>query len=96
MSSNQFTRDVKWVAIKSGLMKKGFPAEQLGSHFLWSRGSTALKLNSIDEMIIKKYERWSINTFLTCFHEQIAGLVKGISTSMSRKINFYNVARFID
>lgn len=81
VSSNQITRAIKQVAIKSGLISKRFPASQLGSHSLRAGGAIALNLNGIYKMLIKKHGRWSSETFLTCIHEQIAGLVSVISAA---------------
>ena len=73
---------------------RGFFKDQLGSHSLRAGGAMALKLNRVDPMLIKKYGRWSSDTFLTHMHEQIAALAEGISTKMARKTHFYNVAGF--
>ena len=75
-------------------MDRGFPQDQLGSHSLRAGGAMALKMNGIDSMLIKKYGRWSSDTFLTYIHEQIAGLADGVSAAMARTMHFYNVAGF--
>lgn len=94
VTSNQITRTVKWLAKHCGLERKGFPIDRVGSHSLRAGGAMALKLNGVDIILIKKYGRWSSDTFLTCIHEQIAGLATGISSAMARDIKFYNIAGF--
>ena len=94
VTSNQVARSVKWLAKEINLESKGFPSALIGSHSLRAGGAMALKLNGIDVMLIKKYGRWSRDTFLTCTHEQIAGLATGVSKTMAREIKFYNIAGF--
>ena len=94
VTAQQITRSVKWVASKIGLIDRGFPTDRIGSHSLRAGGATAMKLNRIDDMLIKKYGRWSSDTFLTYIHEQIAGLADGISAAMATQIKFYNVAGY--
>ena len=74
--------------------KKGFLLNRIGSHSLRAGGAMALKLNGIDTVLIKKYGRWTSDTFITYIHEQIAHLAAGVSTAMTTNLAFHNVAGF--
>ena len=52
----------------------------------------AMKLTNHSDPTIKKYGIWSSNTWLDYIHNQIAHLSQGVSTLMSTKITFINVA----
>ena len=94
IEDKHITELIKWIAKNTGLHNKGFPINRVGSHSLRAGGAMALKLNGIDDVLIKKYGRWTSDTFITYIHEQIAHLAAGVSTAMSKSIVFYNVAGF--
>ena len=52
----------------------------------------AVKLNGIDRDTIKKFGRWSSDTFLMYIHKQIGAFSDGVSKLMSNKILFQNIA----
>ncbi len=56
------------------------------------QGAMALKLSGKNDTTIQKYGRWSSTTFLDYIHTQIAHLSKSISTKMSTKFTFTNIA----
>ena len=94
IADKDITALVKWIAKKSNMHKKGFPLNRIGSHSLRAGGAMALKLNGIDTVLIKKYGRWTSDTFITYIHEQIAHLAAGVSTAMTANLAFHNVAGF--
>ena len=96
MQDKNITNLVKWLAKKTELYKKGYPLKWLGSHSLKAGRVMELKLNGIDIVMIKKYGRWTSDTFITYIHEQIVHLASGVSTTMAKSISFYNVAGFTD
>ena len=75
-----------------GLHKNGIDPDLVGVHSLRAGGAMAMKLTDHSDTTIKKYGRWSSNTWLDYIHNQIAHLAKGVSTLMSTKITFINVA----
>ena len=75
-----------------GLHKNGIDPDLVGVHSLRAGGAMAMKLTDHSDTTIKKYGRWSSNTWLYYIHNQIAHLAKGVSTLMSTKITFVNVA----
>jgi hypothetical protein len=52
----------------------------------------AMKLNNIDRDTIKKFGRWSSDTFLMYIHEQISAFSAGVSKKMTNNIQFHNIA----
>ena len=54
----------------------------------------ALKLANMDIVMIKKYGRWSSETFLTHTHEQISSLGHGVSKAMAQPRDFFNIAGY--
>jgi hypothetical protein len=52
----------------------------------------AMKLNGEGTDTMRKYGRWSSDTFLMCLHEQISALGKGVSKNMAKPHPFFNIA----
>ena len=57
-------------------------------------GAMELKLANMDIVMIKKYGRWSSDTFLTYIHEQISSLGHGVSKAMAQPRDFFNIAGY--
>jgi hypothetical protein len=74
------------------LHKNGISADLVGAHSLRAGGAMALKLNGSDDTTIMKMGRWSGLTFLQYIHNQIAHISTGLTTKMSTKIDFVNIA----
>ena len=86
---NQFVKE----SVKSlGLHHCGYNARAVSSHSLRAGGAMAMHLNNINRDTIKKFGRWSSDTFLMYIHEQIGAFSKGVSTKMTRTIQFQNIA----
>ena len=83
---------VKNTVSSLGLEASGFPRQSVSSHSLRAGGAMAMKLNGIDRDTIKKFGRWSSDTFLMYIHEQISAFSQGVSTTMSNEILFQNIA----
>jgi hypothetical protein len=92
--SNDISCMIKYTAKVIQLPQRGFPLSRLAPHSLRAGGATALAIAGWDDVIIKKYGRWSSSTFLTYIHEQIAQLGRNVSKSMAKKHSFYNIAGF--
>lgn len=74
------------------LHKNGIHPEYVGSHSLRAGGAMALKLSGAEDTTIKKMGRWSSLTFLQYIHNQISHLANDLSTKMSQKVPFLNIA----
>lgn len=91
-----FAGDINHFVKKSvkilGYVKNGFLPRFVSSHSLRAGGAMAMKLNGVDSDTIKKFGRWSSDTFLMYIHEQVSAVSAGVSTAMSNNIHFHNIA----
>ena len=75
-----------------GLQNNGIDPDLVGVHSLRAGGAMALKLQGVPDTTIKKQGRWTSMTFLQYIHTQIAHLTTDLSTKMSTKLHFQNIA----
>ena len=92
VSSAQMRTGVRTSVKQLNLHKNGIDPDLVGVHSLRAGGAMALKLAGENDTTIQKYGRWSSTTFLDYIHNQIAHLSKSISTKMSTKFTFTNIA----
>jgi len=92
VSSAQMRSGVRNSVKQLDLHKNGIDADLVGVHSLRAGGAMALKLSGASDTTIQKYGRWSSTTFLDYIHNQIAHLSKSISTKMSTRFVFTNIA----
>lgn len=85
------SKTIKQTILDLGLHQFGFTEQTVSSHSLRAGGAMAMKLNGMDDIIIKKHGRWSSDTFLTYIHTQIGALTAGVSKAMLQYIPFCNV-----
>ena len=74
------------------LDKSGIHPDLVGVHSFRAGGAMALKLNGADDTTIMKMGRWTSLTFLQYIHNQIAHLSQDLSTKMSTKLTYQNIA----
>lgn len=82
---------IRRAAVLSGLPSKGYTLKRIGAHSLRASGAMALRLNGFEAVEIMKSGRWRGATFLSYIHSQIAALNRGVSTRMTRRIDFLNI-----
>ena len=70
----------------------GINPDLIGVHSLCAEGAMALKLQGVSDTTIQKQGRWRSTTFLQYIHNQMAHLTKNLSTKMSTKLTFTNIA----
>jgi hypothetical protein len=92
VSAGQINIRVKDLVHELGFTASGYDRASVSSHSLRAGGAMAMKLNGIDRDTIKKFGRWSSDTFLMYIHEQIGAFSKGVSKKMSTHIHFRNIA----
>ena len=92
VSSAQMRSGVRNSVKQLNLHKNGIDADLVGVHSLRAGGAMALKLSGESDTTIQKYGRWSSTTFLDYIHNQIAHLSNSISTKMSTRFIFTNIA----
>lgn len=89
--SSDINAQVKQAVRSLGLAGSGFHPTLVSSHSLRAGGAMAMKLNGIDRDTIRKFGRWSSDTFLMYIHEQIGAFSKHVSTKMATAIPFHNI-----
>lgn len=89
--STDINNVVKDAVTALNLTSAGFHRRLVSSHSLRAGGAMAMKLNGVDRDTIKKYGRWSSDTFLMYIHEQIGAFSANISKLMSTHIPFANI-----
>ena len=83
---------IREAVIELNLHNKGIAPNLIGVHSLRAGGAMALKMNGASDTTIMKQGRWRSLTFLQYIHNQIAHLSKDISSNMSKKLPFQNIA----
>lgn len=82
---------IRIASIQLKLELKGIPSSRLGTHSLRAGGAMALKLSGADRDDIKKFGRWSSDTFLIYIHDQIATYQEGWTDLMAKHHDFFNL-----
>ena len=94
VQSKQIVDAVRAATHTLKLQRQAIDPDLVGAHSLRAGGATALKLQGSSDIEIKKFGRWSSQTFTQYIHTQIAHLSKGVSTKMSKPLPFVNIAAF--
>ena len=94
VASRDISKTLKDAAKATDMQQRGFPTSRICPHSLRAGGAMALKLANMDIVMIKKYGRWSSDTFLTYMHEQISSLGHGVSKAMAQLRDFFNIAGY--
>jgi len=93
VTSTQMRNAVRASVRALELDKNGIDPDLVGVHSLRAGGAMALKLQGVSDTTIQKQGRWTSSmTFLQYIHNQIAHLSKDLSTKMSTKLTFINIA----
>ena len=70
----------------------GTNPDLIGVHLLRAGSTMALKLQGVNNTMTQKQGHWHSTTFLQYIHNQIVHLTKDLSTKMSTKPTFTNIA----
>eukprot|EP00957_Ditylum_brightwellii_P131029 9994619-Ditylum_brightwellii.AAC.4 len=73
------TEAVRFAITGYSLLEKGYKLAKVGSHSLRLGRAMALKLNGINDFIMKKMGQWLGDTFMTYINLQIGSLTRGVS-----------------
>lgn len=94
ISPQQVTAMVRDAAGAIGMYEDtiGFKRSDISSHSLRAGGAMAMHLNGASMETIKKVGRWKGDTFLMYIHDQISAFTTGLSTQMSNRIPFRQIA----
>ena len=71
---------------------KGIPIHRVDTHSLRGGGANALSLAGYSDREIQKMGRWRGATFKEYIREELACFSKGMSTAMSKRFHFVNIA----
>ena len=64
----------------------------IGAHSLRAGGAMALKIMGETDSTIRKFGRWTSDTWMMYIHSQISQLYKGVAQKMSTPIDYHNNA----
>ena len=74
------------------LHNNGYDPDMVGAHSLRAGGAMALKLMGYKDSDIRKFGRWTSDTWQMYIHSQIGQLSDGVAQKMSTHMPFVNVA----
>jgi len=83
---------VKHGVAATGLQRRGYKLDKVGSHSLQLGGATALFINSHDTLTIQRAGRWTGSTFMDYIHGQLDITTWGLAQSMSQQTPYMNMA----
>jgi len=74
------------------LQDKGIDPDLIGTHSLRAGGAMALKIMGYNDSTIRKFGRWTSDTWQMYIHSQISKLYEGVAQKMSTHFTFHNIA----
>ena len=93
VTSTEIVHAVRQAAKKSlNLQEKGIDPDMIGAHSLRAGGAMALKIMGETDSTIRKFGRWTSDTWMMYIHSQISQLYKGVAQKMSTPIDYHNIA----
>ena len=63
----------------------------IGAHFLRAGGEIALKIMVYKDSTIRKFGRWTSDTWQMYIHRQISKLFEGVAQKMSTPVPYNNI-----
>jgi hypothetical protein len=92
VESPEIVAAVRTAAKALNLQKQGIDPDIIGAHSLRAGGAMALKLMGYKDSTIRKFGRWTSDTWQMYIHSQISKLYEGVAHKMSTPIAFHNIA----
>ena len=92
VQSSDMVQAVRRAAKTLNLHNRGIDPDMIGSHSLRAGGAMALKIMGEKDSTIRKFGRWTSDTWMMYIHSQISQLYKGVAQKMSTPIQFHNIA----
>ena len=92
VESSHIVAIVRLAAKSLKLQIQGIDPDLIGAHSLRAGGAMALKIWGYKDSTIRKFGRWSSDTWQMYIHSQIAQLYEGVAEKMSQHIPFKNIA----
>ena len=92
VESSHIVAIVRLAAKSLKLQIQGIDPDLIGDHPLRAGGAMALKIWGYKDSTIRKFGRWSSDTWQMYIHSQISQLYEGVAEKMSQHIPFKNIA----
>ena len=92
VQSSDMVQTVRLAAKTLKLQDKGIDPDLIGAHSLRAGGAMALKIMGEKDSTIRKFGRWTSDTWMMYIHSQISQLYKGVAQKMSTPLQFHNIA----
>ena len=92
VESSHIVALVRLTAKSLKLHVQGIDPDLIGAHSLRAGGAMALKIWGFKDSTIRKFGRWSSDTWQMYIHSQICQLYEGVADKMSQHIPFKNIA----
>ena len=70
----------------------GIYLDMIGAYSLSTGGAMALKIMGYADSTIRKFGRWTSDTWMMYIHSQISKLYEGVAQKMSTPIDYHNIA----
>jgi hypothetical protein len=90
--SSEIVGAVRTASIALNLQERGIDPDMIGAHSLRAGGAMALKIMGYADSTIRKFGRWTSDTWQMYIHSQISKLYEGVAQKMSTPINFHNIS----
>ena len=92
VESQEIVGAVRTAAKALNLQDKGIDPDLIGAHSLRAGGAMALKIMGYNDSTIRKFGRWTSDTWQMYIHSQISKLYEGVAQKMSTHFAFHNIA----
>ena len=90
--SSEIVSAVRMASKALNLQDRGIDPDMIGAHSLRAGGAMALKIMGYSDSTIRKFGRWTSDTWQMYIRSQISRLYEGVAQKMSTPINFHNIA----
>ena len=91
VTDSDIRKSLRRVVVVLGLAKNGIIEARIGLHLLRSGGAMALNFAGAKRDRIKKFGRWSSDTFLLYIHDQITEYSEGWTEKMAVPRSYFNL-----
>ena len=92
VQSSEIVIAVRNAAKALKLHDKSIAPDMIGAQSLRAGGPMALKIMGYADSTIRKFGRWTSDTWMMYIHSQISKLSQGVAQKMSTPINYHNIA----
>ena len=92
VQSSEIVAAVRAAAKALKLQDRGIDPDMIGAHSLRAGGAMALKIMGYADSTIRKFGRWTSDTWMMYIHSQISKLYEGVAQKMSTPIEYHNIA----